>query len=39
MCIVALIMNSTKNTAVIGMSTFFLGVPPSDHVAGAYGGP
>jgi hypothetical protein len=39
MCVAALIMYSTMSTAVIGMSTFLLGAPPSDHVAGAYGGP
>jgi hypothetical protein len=34
MCHAALIMKRTMNTAVIGMSTFFFGVPPSAHVVG-----
>jgi hypothetical protein len=39
MCVAALIMKRTMNTAVMGMSTLFLGVPPSAHVVGRYGGP
>jgi hypothetical protein len=34
MCHAALIMKRTMKTAVIGMSTFFFGVPPSAHVVG-----
>jgi hypothetical protein len=34
MCHAALIMKRTMKTPVIGMSTFFFGVPPSAHVVG-----
>jgi hypothetical protein len=34
MCHAALIMKRTMNTAVMGMSTLFFGVPPRAHVVG-----
>lgn len=34
MCHAALIMKSARNTAVMGISTLFDGVPPSDHTVG-----
>lgn len=38
-CHAALIMNKAKKTAVIGTSTFFLGVPPSAQTVAKYGPP
>jgi hypothetical protein len=32
-------MKSARNMEDTGMSTLFEGVPPIDHVCGAYGGP
>ena len=38
-CHAALITNKAKKTAVIGTSTFFLGVPPSAQTVDKYGPP
>ena len=38
-CVAAPPMKRARKTAVTGMSTDFLGAPPSCHICGAYGPP